>query len=80
MCARSAVRILRNGGLVCTMHGRGSFVADPLPVQLVADGARLNDSDRAPRRSAAEETGVDSGFRHWERPEVAGRGEGGAGD
>ncbi|UXY32384.1 winged helix-turn-helix domain-containing protein [Streptomyces sp. HUAS TT20] len=31
MTARSAVRILRDEGLVHTAHGRGSFVADPLP-------------------------------------------------
>lgn len=31
MTARSAVRVLRDEGLAHTEHGRGSFVADPLP-------------------------------------------------
>jgi GntR family transcriptional regulator len=31
MTARSAVRVLRDEGLVYTEPGRGTFVADPLP-------------------------------------------------
>lgn len=53
MTARSAVRILRDEGLVYTMHGRGSFVADPLPVQPAADST---DSDPAPGMPTQEYT------------------------
>ncbi|AVZ71112.1 GntR family transcriptional regulator [Streptomyces lunaelactis] len=56
MTARSAVRILRDEGLVYTTHGRGSFVADPLPARPVPDHTHPHRRDPAPRMPTQEYT------------------------
>ncbi|MET7715474.1 GntR family transcriptional regulator [Streptomyces sp. NPDC005407] len=50
MTVRSAGRVPQDEGLVHTMHGLGSFVADPLPAPpaTAPDGAHPNEADPAP--------------------------------
>lgn len=51
--AQAALRVLRSEGLVDIVHGRGSFVADPLPQETkVMDG----DTADARRAEALEDT------------------------
>ncbi|MBQ1091755.1 GntR family transcriptional regulator [Streptomyces sp. B93] len=38
MTARSALRVLRDEGLIYSMPGRGNFVADPLPAESAPKG------------------------------------------
>ncbi|WP_167501509.1 GntR family transcriptional regulator [Streptomyces malaysiensis] len=47
MTARSALRVLRDEGLIYTTPGRGSYVSDPLPPEFSADaGADEQESVR----------------------------------
>jgi DNA-binding GntR family transcriptional regulator len=56
MTARSGVRILRDEGLVYTTHGRGSFVADPLPARPVPDDTHPDSAHPALRMPTREYT------------------------
>jgi GntR family transcriptional regulator len=53
MTARAAVRVLRDEGLVRTVQGLGTFVADPLPPFPDTTGAALATADQ-PRMPTAE--------------------------
>ncbi|MEU6578853.1 GntR family transcriptional regulator [Streptomyces sp. NPDC046805] len=50
MTARSALRVLRDEGLIYSMPGRGNFVADPLPsgVDSKAGAPEAGGSERMP--------------------------------
>jgi len=45
--AQAALRVLRAEGLVDIVHGRGSFVADPLPQETKVMGGNTADARRA---------------------------------
>lgn len=44
--AQAALRVLRAEGLIVIVHGRGSFVADPLPAQAEATSGEPADARR----------------------------------